>query len=410
MKKILSFLCLLAPVFGYGQWAAEAPLPAVTDSAFYSIPLPPSITGLVENDFKNLRIIDEAGREVPYLMWLEMEKTTEPQFIEYILQKSQRKGCCTILTWANNDKDNLDKIYLEVKQAETIKNATMVGSDDGETWYALKDSFTLGGASNSGSTTRMDVVDFALSNYALYRIVINDSTSAPLNVVKAGYYKITANYGSYVEVPIESMKSADSVKDRSTWLTIRFDTTHSVDKIDFEIAGPSFYKREATLFEKEAYDTKKGKVEYLSPIYRFDIISTHRASLATPRRKEELYVQIMNENNQPLQVKSLKAWQRRRYVKSWLEPGHTYKIAIGGDSLKHPVYDIGFFSDRVSAELRELQPGEVKLLIKPVVASATPTYFTNRNIVWVAIILVVAVLGTMSVRMIREKEDRGYNR
>lgn len=405
MKGILNFVFVLVSYLTYGQWVAEAPLPVVSDSGYYSIPLPPEITALMGNGFNNVRIIDEAGREVPFWTGEISDRGLDAEWIDYKLQTTYKKGCCTILTWTNPEKVFLDRILIEMKVAETRKKASLVGSDDGQMWYALKDSFMLGG-STGGIKTSTHEVPFALSNYGWYRITVEDPKSAPLNIVYAGYYKLPEKKEEkYIEVPIESMTTSDSVKDHSTWITIAFDTAHYIERMDFEIIGPKFYKREAIVYQREEFQTKKGQREYLNPMHRFDIISTHQASIDWNFRKDKMYVKIMNKDNQPLQVKSVKAWQRIRHMRSWLEPGHTYKLAVGADSLKDPEYDLEYFWREFPEELDQLKPGPVKVLIKPSIATTTPTYFTNRNIIWVAIILVVVVLGTMSVRMLRENES-----
>ncbi|HMJ71055.1 MAG TPA: hypothetical protein VK508_19275 [Cyclobacteriaceae bacterium] len=406
MKKLLCFL-LLTPVIGLAQqFVAEAPLPAVDKAGFYNIPLPPGITALLESDLRNIRIVDEKGMEVPYIIQADQPVFSNVEFIEYNMQKTRQKDCCTVLTLINHQKDQISNIILDVKNAETTKEATLRGSDDQQSWYALKERFTLGDFSNSRATSKLSILDFPLSNYVYYQIVINDSTTAPLNIIKAGYYNVSTDYGVYVEVPSVTITSADSVKDKTTWAVIHFDTTQFVDKIEFGIAGPPFYKRDATLFQKDHYYVKRVKKEYLNPVKSFNLISTQQASVTLSMKTPELVLRVSNGDNPRLEFKGVKVWQLKRSLTAWLPSGNGYRIVVGSDSLQAPVYDLEFFRDSIPDKPTVLQPGDVKKFIRPVEASATPTFFTNRNIIWIAIAIVVVILGAMSMRMIREKSDQ----
>lgn len=405
MKRILVLLSFIsAPALGQ-LYVAEAPLPAIENDGFYNIPLPPQITSLMMDDFRNIRILDEGGKEVPYITKVEHSERAETGLVEYRMEKEVRKGCCTMLTFQNVWKP-INDVVLTIRNAEVTKDATLQGSDDKQNWFVIREKFRLvsrdGYASNS-STVQVSL-QFPLSKYDYYRLTIDDSTAAPLNVVSAGYYARVINYGAYSELPAAAVSSADSA-DHSTWTVIRFDTTHFVNKLEFGISGPALYKRSATLFTREIIRTKKTTREYYSPIESFYITSRGPAIVLTGLKTRELYLQVFNENNPPLGITDVKAWQLNRSVIAWLGAGHRYKVAVGSDSLQVPAYDLEFFRDSIPSGPEVLKPGEIRLLYRPSQAS-TPTFFTDRNIIWVAIVLVVAILGTMSVRMIRENDKR----
>jgi len=394
MKKLILVL-FITPTVVFGQkFKVEAPLPSIEKKSFYNVPLSPEITAWLESDFSNIRIMDETGHEVPYIIQVEQPAFSNVEFVEYKMEKTQQKNCCTTLTLINKEKKQMNNIILEVRNADVVKRATLRGSDDRQSWYALKEEFLLGSFSDSRRTSQLSILDFPLSNYEYYQVIINDSTTAPLNIVRSGYYNTNTDFGTYFEVPKVTLTSADSSKGRFTWAVVKFDTTQFIDKLEFDISGPAFYKREATLFDKRRY-----------PVKSLSFISRHHASTSLSMKTGELLLQVENENNPPLKFNGVKAYQLKRSLTAWLEPGHMYKVALG-DSLTTPTYDREFFRDSIPDHPVVLQLGAVKKFIKPVVATTSPTYFTNRNIIWVAIILVIAILGTMSVRMIRESKPK----
>jgi len=305
MRKLVVVLFFPVSVFGQ-HFNAEAPLPPVLKNGFYNIPLPPKVSAWLEPDYRNIRIIDENGKEVPYVIQAEQPTFSNVEFIGYEIEKSSEKDCCTILTVINKERKQLNNIILEVKNAEVVKRATLRGSDDKQSWYALKGEFVLGSFSDNRKTSQLSILDFPLSNYEFYQIVINDSTTAPLNIVRAGYYNTNTDYGVYVEIPGVAITQADSVRQKMTFVQIVFDTTHFIDKLELTVAGPQFYRRQATLADRP-----------------FEIVSTHQPTLDLSLKESKLVVSVYNENNPSLKFNGVKAWQLRRSLTAWLELGHS---------------------------------------------------------------------------------------
>jgi hypothetical protein len=404
--KIFVGLLFLFPVVTFGQqYVAEAPLPSVNAEGFYSIPLPSDVTSRMTVDCGNVRILDEKGVEVPYILVKERPQFSKTEFIEYKMQKEQRKDCCTLLTLINDKRNTISNIMLEVKNADVTKRATLVGSDDQRTWYALKENDLVGGFSNPNSTSEIEIVSFPLSNYQYYKLILDDSTSTPFNIIRAGYYNTSTVNGAYTEIPGVSIASADSVKDKTTWATITMPAdVEFVDKIQFDIEGPKFYYRSAALYTKDEYMNKGVKKEYLNEVLTFDITSTHENSLNISMKPTALRLKIQNESNPPLKLKGVRAWQLRRSLTTYLTAGHTYKLVIAEPAMVAPTYDLVMFQDSIPKVLPTITPGAVTNFERKKELVESTTYFTNRNIIWVAIVVVIAILGFMSVRMIRESD------
>ena len=66
-----------------------------------------------------------------------------------------------------------------------------------------------------------------------------------------------------------------------------------------------------------------------------------------------------------------------------------------------PEYDLAFFKDSIPEEVVVLTPQNVKQ-IKHAEAATVDGVFTNKNMIWLAIIVVMIVLGFMSAKLVRE--------
>lgn len=226
-----------------------------------------------------------------------------------------------------------------------MKQASLLGSDDRKTWYALKENFYLKPVDNRDQTYEMQILNFPLANYQYLSLTINDSTSAPLNILTAGYYESEMQDGVYIPLLSPLFSASDSMSQKRTYVDISFDSARVVDKLQFFISGEAFYHREAVLYERLTRTTKKGKVEsYLRFLKQLELTSTHESTLALDEGKvKDLVLEVENNDNPPLQFDAVEAYQMNRYLTAWMETKKSYTLKVGSSEMTAPVYDLSFF-------------------------------------------------------------------
>lgn len=406
MKLKAIFLILLvktATVYGQ-EFSAEAKLPPVEADGFYSIAITPALSALTNSDYSNIRIYNQTKAEVPYLFQQEALQYYSTQFKTYeIIEKKQEKKCCTKLILKNPDSLPINNISLSIKNAEVSKQATLLGSDDQENWFALKEKFVLQTINNPDNTSVVKIVDFPLSNYTFYKLEIDDSSSAPLNILGAGYYEQLTQEGGYTAIPDLKIETTDSAQRKQTFIKISLDTIRTIDRIEMAMTGQPYFLRRASLYSLQYSKNKRGDLEsYLQWEYDIELSSKQATILdVNALRSKQLTVIINNEDNPPLQLKTAQLLQRKRYLVAWLKKGEDYVLKTGAVDMVAPRYDLANFQDNIPSELKEVKLGEFVFFNKKNQETST-TIFTNKMIIWVAIILVVALLGFMSVKLIRE--------
>ncbi|NBP71114.1 MAG: hypothetical protein EBU52_20540, partial [Cytophagia bacterium] len=311
--------------------------------------------------------------------------------------------CCTKLILKNPDSLPINNISLSIKNAEVSKQATLLGSDDQENWFALKEKFVLQTIDNPDNTSVVKIVDFPLSNYTFYKLEIDDSSSAPLNILGAGYYEQLTQEGGYTAIPDLKIETTDSSQSKQTFIKINLDTIRTIDRIEMAMTGQPYFLRRASLYSLQYSKNKRGDLEsYLQWEYDIELSSKQATILdVNALRSKQLTVIINNEDNPPLQLKTAQLLQRKRYLVAWLKKGDDYVLKTGAVDMVAPRYDLANFQDNIPSELKEVKLGEFVFFNKKNKETST-TIFTNKMIIWVAIILVVALLGFMSVKLIRE--------
>jgi hypothetical protein len=403
MKILFAALILILPSPLLAQdTVGVARIPKVQRNGFYRIKMAPALVSYLSLGFANARIKDQTGKEVPYLLSEETHNFSALAFREYKMDKRSVKGCCTHLILHNPERKKIDNVSLQIRNADTYKYASLLGSDDQKSWYALRESFAFYPVDGINQTSEMRAVDFPLSDYSFYKLSIDDSSSAPLNIIRAGYYETSTEVGRYSEIVGVQMKTEVNA-DKETLITLTMDTTALIDRITLELTGPAFYHRTATVLARRWQTDPRGKrTDYLEELESFTLNSRQEASVSLGSvRAQELLIKIRNDDNPPLNITGANLFQLNRYLVAYLEPSVEYNVQVGGKDQSAPVYDIAYFRDSIPDVPAQVVAGDLVLQAKTV-ANPSFTLFTNRNIIWVAIILVVALLGFMSRRLIRE--------
>jgi hypothetical protein len=405
MRNYIVFLVfLLAGTACLAQeFRAESKLPAINADGFYRILISPGLTTHLNTNFTNIRIIDSKGAEVPYLFQVEQPSYHTMKFKPYnIVEKTLTKNCCTTLVLENSASEPINNISLSIKNADITKQATLLGSDDRTNWFALKESFLFTPINNQKEISEVRIVDFPLSNYVYYKLLISDSTNAPINILSAGYFEVSSESGKFGQLPAQ-ITSTDSIKQKQTFIKIKLDTTHMIDKIDLKMKGAPYFLRMASINEQKVRENKKGTTEtWLDELKTFELSSKGSSVIDLPNTKVgELIVIIENDDNPSLQVDEVKVFQLNRYLTAYLRKDESYSVKIGETDLRAPVYDIGYFKDSIPQNITTLNTGS--LMMADQIASTEPkTFFSSKLIIWGAIIVVIIVLGFMAVRMINE--------
>lgn len=403
---VLLVLTVVAVTARAQKFTHMSTLPRVERDGFYEIRLTPEMGGYLTRDYSNVRIFDQStNKEVQFLIDREIPVDRMQVFHPYeIVESKLEQGCCTTLIFRNKNKKPIDNINLEIKNADVTKKATLLGSDDRKQWYALKEQFYLYTLGGNSKTTHIEIVNFPLSNYAYYSLRINDSTSAPLNILHVGSFEVHTNQGFYAEVPGLQLNTADSIDTNQTYVHFSFDGNRFVDRIDLTISGTPFYLRSAALYELHERIDKKGR-HFIEKefIQSAELSSTHTPTLsfASDMQFKDLLMIIENDDNPSLSITSAKAFQLNRYFIAWLKKDDSYALKFAKD-LPVPSYDLVFFADSIPEFPPVIEASAVVSLQTEKSVETETVIFTSSRIVWLAIILVIIVLGFMSVKMVRE--------
>ncbi len=385
------------------KYTHEAQIEKINKEAYYKIVLSPGLIGLLNENESNLRLHKELGEEQPFYIISDVPSSKESKFIEYQIQnKESIKDSITRIEFTNTKKESINNISIVVTNTDVNKNARLSGSDNQKEWFVIKDNYLLNRMSNSDKTTEFKILKFPLINYQYLRLEIEDKKQLPINILKIGYYE---DYKTKVEktvYPVDYTFLKDSNK--TSYYKVDFGTKKYFENIQFNIRNENNYSRNSRLKERTEYlDRKKNSIIAFNTIGSFRLNSNESNEYSFgPSKHSELYLEIDNKDDSPLQISSMKASFLNKYLVAKLEQESEYKIKIGDKSLTKREYDIHKFKDEIVINTTVLSHEKMNKINVSKTKVKNTSIFESSYIVWGSIIIVGLFLAFVSFKMIKE--------
>lgn len=411
MKNRISWLLLglLINVQTFGQeFAFEAPIGAVSDSGYYRIALSPELMGQARIDLSDIRIYDQTGEEQAYLIRQEQALSAQSLFKEYeILDKAYKEDAISHLIFSNPDKRPIDNVSFLVKNTEVKKRARLSGSDDQENWFVIKDNYLLHAMQSQDETSEMKMLNFPLSDYAYFKLEINDNWRLPINILKVGYYDRQSVKGLTSSFNCPITRQMDTLKTSS--IQVVLPQPMYLEQLKFSLSGEDYYLRTAIVKAKRnGVDRKKNPYEYFETLASFELNSNSENMVAfNGTVVQELLIEIDNRDNHPLKMDSIKASFLSKYLVGELLPQMKYNLKFGNESLRKPDYDLKAFASQIPNDIPRVAHGSI-VDIRPVEdPSVASGFWGNKYLVWFVIAIVGFGLTYISLKMVKEIGGEG---
>lgn len=409
MKKFVTLLALgVLSVSAFAQdFKASGKLEAVPADGFYKIFLSPAEAIYLNENLTNTRILDSKSSEVPYLLIEESPVYLQQLFREYEIQSQKRTaGGSTVIRLHNPQQTAINNISLIVKNALAQKTASLTGSDDGKQWFVVRENFIFYPVNNANSVSEIRAIEFPLTNYKYYQLEISDSTSAPLNILKAGYYDKSVTLGLFTAVD-PSISISTNPQEKRTYIKLRTVDNQIIDKLELSMKGTTFFQRSGFVTTESVRKVKKREERYSEHLENFWVRSGQTTVITfTGLKTDNLTLCIENGDNPPLSLDRINTFQLNRYLVAWLTKDQSYSVGFKGKDSAAPSYDLEFFRDSIPANAQVLKVTSLQTTAAALQVSETPTFFTSKTIIWVAIGAVIILLGFMSLKLAREASER----
>ncbi len=394
-KILLLLLAVSAALTAAAQQLYRAKLDPVSAPGFYRIILSPAISALADIDGRDLRLRDEAGRDLPYLKSESRDLRSSSLQLFPIISRDGDGAGRTRITFRNDAARAAQELAVLVRNTSAVRSVSLSGSDDGVSWYSLLDSALLSPGSSGAGDTAISMLSVPRSSYAMLRLTIFDPGLLPPEVVGIGTINGRFAGAKFGALPLPRFVQTDSA--RKSYIKLQFDLPYPVDRLAFRFEGPPFFKRPASL-------RVDGTV-----VAEFDVDHQAAAQELPGLRFREAILEIDNEDNPPLRLRSATASQREQYLLAYLEPGEgrSYALHFGDTALAAPMYDLRHFGDSINRlSVAEISPGAPERLGSVAKKPEAPGHLLGKGTMWAIIIAVIALLMFATTKMVRQLGQR----
>lgn len=383
------------------QFKYKSALSTISVSSLYKVELSPLVQNYCFSNYKDLRVVDSVGNQKPYVILSEPILKSANDFIKYTIVSQNHFKNYTEIVIENPTKEKISNIAFNINNSEALKLCTIEGSDDLKQWYSISKLQTLSLSYNEQYTNQFKCLYFPLSNYKYFRLLIDDWSSEPYKVNSAGYFKNSLISGKLNKVANSFQLSTNQ---KITTLKLSISGNQCVQQLVFKISQPHLFLRKASVYYKEKIKVAKQiETEQKQIIKNFTLNSNEPLIVDIPEtQKNELYIDIENEDNEALQIDSVITNQLARFLIFDAAQNHQYFLKCGNDSLQLPNYDIANFvngSPQFYPELKFSSFENIEIVSE--VKNKQPQFFESKLFIWIAISVCSLIIGLFSIKMIK---------
>lgn len=399
MKKYL--VVIFASLFTINSVAQKiwtADLDTIPESGYYNIQLDQRLIGNSNSNFSDLRILNtENGKlsEVPYFARPVTPLKEISNFESYRLYKNEVKDSFNIVIVDNENKEDIDRFYLVISNADVKIDISMRGSNDLKQWYVVKQQTAISNHRGNQNVDAMLLADFPRGNYKYYELKLENNQKSPLQIKRVGKISSSSIYGQVEPLYLGKHLQQEDDKGKTIITFPAVEDTYLVSRVEFILKTQSLYLRNASIsdslhYERASFElSSKGKNSFLLDDYPLQGSSR---------------IEIDNKSNPPLTIDSIQFFALKRYLCAYLEKGKQYTIAIDNKQYSAPNYDIKHFQNDIAVDLPVVSTSNLhsKPQPKPEVKEREQMFIEKPVVLWSIIIVLGLFLTALCIRMVNK--------
>ena len=375
---------------------------------FYSIPLLPEIIARCKSDLNDIRIYNFTGKdtsEIPYLLEWQGIKYEEKVIPFVRINGSYNEKCCSYLTFKFNKKQIINRIKLEIPDANFDKWVKIEGSSDNKNWFTIKEHLRIVRFQNMNEHFEYTTLDFPGTEYTYYRLKFDDDGSNRITVPNAYVYESKETPGSYSELKIKSSKQTENKKEKTSELVVEFPYNYRIDHISVKSNTIKNFYRNINLYRSGGViHTPKGNKEnwYIINTSIFSSIENNAIN-CNNEQIQRLKIEIINYDDEPVEISEIKAFAENCHLIANLPVSDNIYLSYGKANDNAPTYDLIHFKEKIPATISETNYGTEEVSMPP--KATKNTLIKNKNWLWVAMSSIILLIGFFSLKMLKKEQE-----
>jgi hypothetical protein len=381
------------------HWQAWRPVETGTSvqPQLVRFPLPLAVYGATQPDLADLRVIDDAGKEVPFLVdsqqpwpiyvWNDAILSDVGFVPGRYTQAVADVGSAHVL-------HNTLKLELPESDTDFFAWVSVEASDDHITWRIVRARAPVFWFPSDGLRGQQQVTFPDTSSRWLRVKVLDGQQRVSIDGVQVSREVVITPPLQRLTAPVS--ESPDSPDHKSWWDADLGVNNVPVTRVTFTATQPAFH-RAVTI---SCSDDRTSWAEVAeSDIYRES--DSSQLSVDVPQGRGRYWrVTVFNRNDAPIDGLRVSLQMTPLYVVFRQEPDHNYFLLYGNDRVASPEYDFATVTTRAQRDAAMVVSAgpEAKNT-----AYQSPAPWTERHgwVMWAALLLAVVVIGALAIRTMR---------
>lgn len=397
--SILLFLNTQAQIKGYSY---KRELQGVKNT-WHSVSIPIDMFSKISPVFSDIRIVGVTDKndtiEAPYIIALSEDKFTKKEIAFNRINESKNEQGY-FFTFEVPTSTTINQIELELGQQNFDWRVLLEGSQNQQQWFSIIDNYRILSIDNEQTHFQFTKLIIPNSKYRFYRLCIKSNEKPYLSSAKILLdERVDGNLVSY---KVQSSK-IETVK-KETIIEIGLQSVVPVCFVDINIKdGFDYYRPVRIEYLADSVNTDKGwKYTYFSiesgTVNSFEKNEFRFSSTFAKRFR----IVIDNQDNKPLTIDSVSVKGYKYELKARFTESAKYFIFYGNKNAYAPSYDIALFTDKIPTTLSTLTFANEQYIGKEEKQKGNPL-FQNKLWLWGIMLVIIALLGWFSLRMIKNK-------
>ncbi|MGR9105349.1 MAG: DUF3999 family protein [Gammaproteobacteria bacterium] len=352
--------------------------PSSEQEEFLSIHLDSALYDHTRNGFPDIRLIDAARVETPFLIdklrSQRSKSVRRHQDARIVSLQQSENGAIEILLRLNDDAPPAEGLSLNTPLVNFEHRVRVFGSADGKSWHSLLEDGLIYDYSRFIDLSNREIA-LPANPYRWLKVRVEEPVQSyesenleltrewqhgqqqghreslnirrvPLRIDRIGYWYSEVQARPAVDTLLDyPVAGFNVVQDEDKKRTLIEITTRREPLTAFIIQSDqrNFSRRAIVEIPDTAQGIRSGWRQIgEAKLQRISFRALHREHLrvAFPEHREQQYrIVIQNDNNPPLEVGGVRARGKAYRLLFFAEPGKTYGLEYGDDSAPAPVYD-----------------------------------------------------------------------
>ncbi len=335
----------------------------VHETAFYNVYLNPAVTSKLRYELPDIRLFDEKNNENPFILRLDRTYNYAKKIkkLEIIKNKYNfRKGLRQVIV-ENKWKDEITNFTVHLKNTDAVVTIKLSGSYDKKHWYILKNSSAFHIKLNDKEQVEIVLEDIPENDFKYYSFEISGNNKQKLDVKAVYFRKLIHVQRNYMQLISPEFTQDNSSISGKSIITINFEKPEFIDKLMFRFNDEDYFLRKATILKTDTVGEKKINLQQFDRTKKEIIISssTKNEILFANFKAQQIRIEIENQDDNPLELTSVRAYQLNAYLIAHLDKNKEYTLRFGSKNVAAPLYDLNYFTDSIPLELAMVEVGKV---------------------------------------------------